>query len=297
MGYQLFSLTMGHFNNLQIFRKWDCKYGRRCTKTHLNEKCENLDCLKPNCVLRHPKICRYMEKFEYCKFGIFCNYEHNFTKQISESDKVLKELKAENEKINETLENIKIVLDDKISALEDLTQKYEDLKHQIILKEAQNIEVSDSEIESELVGSRDDLDREEVIEFKCDLCNFKTVKTSGLKIHRSRMHKEKFQIQNPEHETFAVEPRGSDSNCFEIFRKAAADKPLVLLHSDSCLDGNSLSCSELLSVVTGSEKDRSPILDGEKALLHVSAPSVLKFGVVEWYDVYEMIVGFGLEDY
>ena len=49
-----------------------CKFSETCRKFHSKENCEkNNDCETFKCLKRHPRSCRYFEKFRRCKFGDF----------------------------------------------------------------------------------------------------------------------------------------------------------------------------------------------------------------------------------
>ena len=58
-----------------------CKYGDRCRKIHVKEKCEESNCIVENCSRRHQKPCKYFMMFQNCKFGEYCEFLH--TKSIT----------------------------------------------------------------------------------------------------------------------------------------------------------------------------------------------------------------------
>ena len=55
-----------------------CRYGSRCYRPHVNEKCDNDNCNFNECPLRHPKKCRYFVEYNKCKFGEYCHFSHEY---------------------------------------------------------------------------------------------------------------------------------------------------------------------------------------------------------------------------
>ena len=65
------------YKGLCLFNKFGyCKYLDRCRKNHIKESCENQYCEVNKCEKRHPKTCRFYEKYERCKFGEDCYFSH-----------------------------------------------------------------------------------------------------------------------------------------------------------------------------------------------------------------------------
>ena len=65
-----------------------CKYGDRCWKKHIDEKCETQECDGSSCDKRHPRPCKYYRLYKRCKFGDYCAFDH-----FVPVDPVLEELK------------------------------------------------------------------------------------------------------------------------------------------------------------------------------------------------------------
>ena len=67
-----------------LFNKFGhCKFSTRCRQFHLNEICENELCESQNCLKRHPRVCRFYNQYQRCKFGEFCSYLHQTKTKIS----------------------------------------------------------------------------------------------------------------------------------------------------------------------------------------------------------------------
>ena len=54
-----------------------CKYGKHCDKIHFTDERETLEkCTEKYCDKRHPQLCYYFEKYNRCKFSIYCSFKH-----------------------------------------------------------------------------------------------------------------------------------------------------------------------------------------------------------------------------
>ena len=53
-----------------------CKFGNICFRKHENRICENERCEIQECLLRHPRKCRFFLEYSYCKFGTYCKFKH-----------------------------------------------------------------------------------------------------------------------------------------------------------------------------------------------------------------------------
>ena len=65
-----------------------CKFLSQCRKQHYNEECQEIDCNIENCPRRHPKICKYFEKYNRCKFGEYCAFAHRENPLVTEIRKL-----------------------------------------------------------------------------------------------------------------------------------------------------------------------------------------------------------------
>ena len=71
-----------------------CRYQERCRKFHGKILCENLNCEVRECKLRHPKQCKFLRDYGYCKFGEWCYFSHKELRKMSNAEnEELKELK------------------------------------------------------------------------------------------------------------------------------------------------------------------------------------------------------------
>ena len=60
----------------RYFKYGHCRYQERCRYRHVNELCNDTDCVLNSCQKRHPRICIFFKEYKQCKFGAFCNYKH-----------------------------------------------------------------------------------------------------------------------------------------------------------------------------------------------------------------------------
>ena len=63
------------------FKTGFCKFGELCRKHHVKKICTKENCKGKNCSERHPKVCRYFNSNEACKFGATCSYLHVINKE------------------------------------------------------------------------------------------------------------------------------------------------------------------------------------------------------------------------
>ena len=95
---------------------------------HVNEICTENDCEVKSCLKRHPRLCRYYEKFHSCKFEDRCSFSHKILDHRSE----LLDLKAK--VIN--LETMKAAQDEVIVNIQVkmalLEKENQDLKRKVM---------------------------------------------------------------------------------------------------------------------------------------------------------------------
>ena len=82
-----------------------CKFRNSFFRKHVKSICENVRCLKSDCELRHPIMCRYFSQYNYCKFGEYCKFKHGEFRS-SEIDKEIEKLKLEIDKLGKIV-NVK----------------------------------------------------------------------------------------------------------------------------------------------------------------------------------------------
>ena len=116
--------------SLCLHRKFGhCKFSERCRKYHAQETCESSNCEVKDCLKRHPKACKYFEKYQRCKFGDFCSFSHKkkefVPNQLVPIDHVLR-LDILEKKIEERDNEINS-LNDKVDALEETCKALKNL--------------------------------------------------------------------------------------------------------------------------------------------------------------------------
>lgn len=52
------------------------KYKNSCQKKYVDQNCENENCDKSSCEFRNPKLCKYFETYQKCKFGSYSKFKH-----------------------------------------------------------------------------------------------------------------------------------------------------------------------------------------------------------------------------
>ena len=162
------------------------------------------------------------------------------------------------------------------------------------------------------VKSSENLNEHDGIEkFECDMCDFKTDKEVGLKIHKSKKHTvtceecgKKIQsevylkshicdidtIDNPEEGDFFIDEKVDTSDCFTISKinQVNPNKILVNLHSKECWESG--SCYEL-PLPASPNPVKNP-----NSVLNILVCSVINSGVVDWNKVSSLVIGYGLDD-
>ena len=180
-----------------------CKFRNSCFRKHINSNCENDRCLKSDCELRHPKMCRYYSEYSYCKFGEYCKFKHQEIIETKENEIKNKDmeirnneaLELENRELKETIEELKLEVEtlrnDK--AVEFIL--FEDFKECMKLKYLYDSDDEESEYESndekrersrELFRKRKQEERN--MKNKCEKCDFMGKPSAGLITHVRKKH-------------------------------------------------------------------------------------------------------------
>ena len=184
--------------NICNFNKFGfCKFSENCRKNHINEKCSKSSCDISTCQLRHPKVCRYLRDYKYCKFGEWCKFLHveaenncNDIIQIKKEQENLaqklnlveKQLEEKNDIIESILKKFDFdILEGKITAkdnlIKELDQKINQMEEKMSVLETKLKEATSTPISAK--------------NFKCNKCDFNTHSEQGLKTHEKRKHTEK----------------------------------------------------------------------------------------------------------
>ena len=159
-----------------------CKFKDTCRFHHINTICDTIKCDIQFCEKRHPRKCKYFDKYSRCKFGIFCKYSHVTLSKNSETghtsnielDMEIIELKKKNEEMKKEIDLIK-------SDICQIIRENSEMKKVIeFLKQNKTEEIDFISNDKKNKGDKD---------FKCDECNFKGKNGNGLKVHKSLKHK------------------------------------------------------------------------------------------------------------
>lgn len=142
-----------------------CKFGKQCTKQHMDRTCPIFKCQVEDCELRHPRLCRFFTQFGRCRFGNQCSYFHPVE---NKSDEEIKALKMEVE-----------TLIAKISEMENLVLRLNHLENEI-----ETLRKPLHSPESILRRSKPSDD------FPCEQCDYRASSKTVLKRHVTMKHKE-----------------------------------------------------------------------------------------------------------
>ena len=84
-----------------------CKFRQMCHKQHENQICQEFNCDRKTCILRHPKLCKYFETNGFCKFKEDCAFTHSRIVKSSETTKQeIEDLKKVVEKLRKDMTSL-----------------------------------------------------------------------------------------------------------------------------------------------------------------------------------------------
>ena len=161
-------------NVCRYFKFGFCKYLEKCRFPHVKEICESQECDVKSCTLRHPRICSYYRDYNRCKFGEWCCFKHAETNEISDKEIV--------NRIN-NLEKLIAEKNEVISILEN--------KIKLIEKKV-GLDMESVNENTENFSDKEEVRRETVEKYKCDLCEYESNSKRGVHIHKKKKH-EKFE--------------------------------------------------------------------------------------------------------
>ena len=95
-----------------------CKFLSHCRNPHINKNCQESNCERKSCLKRHPKVCKFYQLYNRCKFGEYCAFAHH-------ENPLLKEM--ENLKIKCAI--LEETLNEKCNEVDDLKVQVEVLEH------------------------------------------------------------------------------------------------------------------------------------------------------------------------
>ena len=143
------------------FQTGFCKFGELCRKHHVKVICDKENCDSKDCNERHPKICRYFNSNQVCKFGSTCSYLHVTLKEKGE-------IFLLNSKVNQ-LESL----------IKSMSQKIDKLSIELeVVKTKKEINTNDIPSEKEI---------------KCEVCEYTASSGTVLKRHVTMKHKKNEQ--------------------------------------------------------------------------------------------------------
>ena len=157
-----------------------CQFLEKCNLRHVNEKCTKKECKVYECEERHPKPCKYLRDYKYCKFNDYCRFEHEHRETIS---------KATFDKLTKL--EVKIPeLDKKLKNVENSEKKLESTEQTLKTIEKQ---VNDSIVLKEVVVSLKETIQENNVKFNELEKKFEDM---------SKKHAEEIEILNMKHLEF-----------------------------------------------------------------------------------------------
>ena len=116
----------------QFYKYGYCRFLDICRHEHVHEVCADSQCDNSSCHKRHPRNCIYFEKYNRCKFGSYCQYNHDINRDNGST---------------QSQEEILLLR----SRIENLEESIADLIH-----ENDNLKTKLEKIESEVAGLRMD---------------------------------------------------------------------------------------------------------------------------------------------
>ena len=136
-----------------------CRFGQQCQMTHFSESCVEKSCTGNNCDKRHPIACYFFERFGRCKFGVFCAYRHDKSKEQIQQEEV-NSLREEVDVLKKEIIKIKTEKENTFSCdYCDLTYKTEKKLRQHIGKKHEDLDKTVEESEwSEIVKKVENLE-------------------------------------------------------------------------------------------------------------------------------------------
>jgi hypothetical protein len=99
-----------------------CKFGETCRKQHAKETCQEMFCENENCLKRHPRNCKFYDKYSRCKFGDYCAFAHRENPQLVENKIMKIKVEVLENDLNEERNDI-IDLKEKVKGLEAIVEE------------------------------------------------------------------------------------------------------------------------------------------------------------------------------
>ena len=129
----------------KFYKFGHCKFSEKCHQMHVHDVCVNTTCEIATCSKRHPRPCKFYQRFRRCKFDP-CSYAHEDTFEISE------------------IKRLNTLLENKSKDLESLTLKTDQLES-IINKLRSEISALSTHISSSLLSNPSLKANEDCLEF------------------------------------------------------------------------------------------------------------------------------------
>ena len=126
-----------------------CRLGNMCKNTHYSELCDKTGCTGTKCNKRHPVPCFYFNRFGRCKFGEFCAYRHNKTKEqvLKEDIEILKnvvnDMKKELHESKQSDKSFSCDICDQVYTTEKKLRQHKTKKHEDLDKTMEESEWSE----------------------------------------------------------------------------------------------------------------------------------------------------------
>ena len=114
-----------------------CKHREKCSKVHETACCEDDNCGVINCVLRHPKVCKYHKENGECRFNDRCKYKHlplNDRRGETDMSKLIDDMKEKEAKISALERDVseyKKMLSDAVKSVEKLENQQKEMSMKI----------------------------------------------------------------------------------------------------------------------------------------------------------------------
>ena len=160
--------------------------------------CTKENCKGKNCSERHPKVCRYFNSNEACKFGATCSYLHVINKEkgdICQLTSKVHELESMIKSMSQQIEDLTIEL--------EVVKTKKEINSNDISTEQKRCDLCEYTASSSTVLKRHvtmkhkkDVQSADIpTKFKCEICQHESISTSALKYHISLKHYSTIQLK------------------------------------------------------------------------------------------------------
>ena len=136
----------------KFYQNGYCKFRNQCRHQHVETVCETINCRSRECMLRHPRECKYYQRYGRCKFNSYCLFKHSDTPCNVESDLEKKVLELIEHTVNEKVDLFIKKMEEKIEKFESILEVLEE-KHgqEVVLTQNRGLSLESQAAEQSLI--------------------------------------------------------------------------------------------------------------------------------------------------